>query len=51
MENIWEKKVQKISKKHNLNLSHDGKYLDTIFIVLGIIRNLEMILKYMGTCA
>ena len=51
MENIWEKKVQKISKKQNLNLSHDGNYLHTIFIVLGIISNLEMILKYMGTCA
>ena len=51
MENIWEKNSPENFKKQNLNLSRDGNYLHTIFIVLGIISNLEMILKYMGTCA
>ena len=31
------------SKKRNLNLPHAGNYLHNIYIVLGIISNLEMI--------
>ena len=30
------------SQKQNLNLSHSGNYLHSIYIILGISRNLEM---------
>ena len=40
---IFEKKVPKSSKKQNLNLPHTSNYLYSIYIILGIISNLEMI--------
>ena len=40
-ENI-KKKNPEISIKWNLNFPCTGSYLDSIYIVLGIIRNLEM---------
>ena len=42
MENIW-KKIPKISRKQNMDLPHAGNYLHSVYIALGIIRNLEMI--------
>ena len=40
---IFEKNTPEISKKQNLNLLHVGNYLHSIYIVLGIISNLDMI--------
>ena len=40
---IFGKKNPTSSKKQNLNLLHAGNYLHSIYIVLGIIGNLEMI--------
>ena len=40
--NIWED-IPKSSKKQNLHLSRSGNYLHRIYIVLGIISNLEII--------
>ena len=37
------KKILESSKKQNLNLSQTSSYLYSIYIVLGIISNLEMI--------
>ena len=37
------RKFQKVSKKQNFNLQHAGNYLHSIYIVFGIISNLEMI--------
>ena len=42
MENIW-KKISEISRKQNLNLLYISNFLHSIYIVLGIISNLEMI--------
>ena len=39
--NIW-KKTPESSKKQNLNLPHAGNYLHSIYIILGIICNLEL---------
>ena len=39
----YAKKFPKSSKKQNLNLSSTNNYLHNIYIVLGIISNLEMI--------
>ena len=41
MENIWEK-IPEISKKQNLNLPCTGNSLHSMYIVLGIISNLEI---------
>ena len=43
IENIQEKNILEGYKKQNLNLPGTGNYLPSIFIVLGIISNLEMI--------
>ena len=43
MENIRKIKNSESSKKQNLNLPHISNYLHSIYIVLGIISNLEMI--------
>ena len=40
---ILEKKIPESSKTHDLNLSYTGNYLHTIYIILGIINDLEMI--------
>ena len=37
------KKILESSKKQNLNLPDAGKYLSSIYLVLDIISNLEMI--------
>ena len=42
------KNFQKVPKKQNLNFLYIGNYLHSIYIVLTIINNLEMILKYRG---
>ena len=36
-------KIQKVTKKPNLNLPHAGNYLHSIYIMLGMLSNLEMI--------
>ena len=40
---ISEKKFSESPKKQNLNLPHSDNYLNSIYIVLGIISNLEII--------
>ena len=37
------KKIQKVPKKQNLNFPRAGNYLYSVYIVLGIVSNLEMI--------
>ena len=52
IENILEKTIPEIFKKHNLNVLHANTYLHSIYVVfttvsiyieLGFMRNLEMI--------
>ena len=44
IESIWEKKkIPESPKKQNLNLPCSGNYLHSIYIVVGITGNLEMI--------
>ena len=44
IKNIWrKKKPPESSKKQNLNLLRTSNYLHSIYIVLGILSNLEMI--------
>ena len=43
MEKYAGKKIPESSKKQNLNLLQTGNYLHSIYIVLGIISNLETI--------
>ena len=43
IENNWGNKIPEGSKKQNLNLPCSGSYLHSIYIVVGIISNLEMI--------
>ena len=43
VKNTREKKNPESSPKQNLNLPYAGNYLHSIYIVLGIISNLEMI--------
>ena len=38
-----EKKIPECSQKQKLNLPHSGNYLHSIYIVLGILSNPEMI--------
>ena len=38
-----QKKIPESSRKQNLNLLHASNYLHSIYIVLGMISNLEMI--------
>ena len=40
--NICKKNSPESSKKQNLNLLSDSNYLHTIYIVLGVISDLEM---------
>ena len=40
---IFEKKFQKVPESKNLNLQHAGNYLQSIYIVLGVTNNLEII--------
>ena len=42
------KNFQKVPKKQNLSFLYVGSYLHSIYIVLTITNNLEMILKYRG---
>ena len=42
IKNIW-KKIPESSKKKNFNLLHTDDYLHSIYIVLSILSNLEMI--------
>ena len=44
------KKIPEYSRKENLNLPCTGNHLHSIYIVSGIISNLENDLKYMGGC-
>ena len=44
IENIWGgERVSECSKKQNLNLPHAGNYLHSIYIVSGLISNLQII--------
>lgn len=38
-----EKEIPESSKKQNLNLLHASNYLHSIYIVLGVVSNLDMI--------
>ena len=43
MDQKYSPKIPENSKKQNLNLPCTGNYLHSIYIVLGIVSNLDMI--------
>ena len=43
MQNIWIKKITESSRKQNFNFLCIGSYVHPIYVVLGIINNLEII--------